>query len=114
MARVMKRQGDVLIVEASAIPSPVTRVPFDSRGRMVLAVGEHRGIAHVVEGDAVFLQEPANQNMRYLTVGSNGARVTVGDDTVHKPIQLPPGDFQVIRQVEADPASPTRTIPVSD
>lgn len=71
------------MVPPRIIATTTTQTPGFALGanRRLVSVGEHKGIAHVVEGDAVFLQEPANQNMRYLTVSPNGATVTVGDET---------------------------------
>ena len=84
------QQGDVLI-ETAAIPKEATR----TRGR-VLAEGEATGHAHRVEGDAEML---GLGERIFLRVLSNDARVVHEE---HRPIALPPGEYEVRRVREYD------------
>ena len=93
----MFRQGDVLIVPVNGIPedAAILEKP-DSRNRSVLMEGEATGHAHAVPfDDGKIYRNPANDN-RFLHVVSN---TTVRHEE-HDPIDLPAGDYQIIRQRE--------------
>lgn len=100
----MLRQGDVLLQRVPEIPSsadvPVPRVD----GRVVLALGEAKGHAHAVVGEAELLAtDLADPDGRYLRVLSP-ARV---EHEEHDPLQLEPGLYRVRRQRVHTPRSPT-------
>ncbi len=100
----MFRQGDVLVIPIDAARLPVSLVPAprDRRGRMVLALGEATGHAHVVTGDGVALLCPPDEPERlFLDIEGYGR---LGHDE-HGPIPLPPGSYQVIRQREYFPGA---------
>ncbi|MER7974329.1 hypothetical protein ABTX35_35875 [Streptomyces sp. NPDC096080] len=102
----MYRQGDVLIVPVAeeAVPSHVAaapREPRDTRGRLVLALGEVTGHAHAVVGPGELVREPGPVG-RFLLHLPQGGRVVHEE---HGPIALPKGWFRVIRQREYVPGS---------
>jgi hypothetical protein len=85
----MYRHGDLLIVKSS-VPAHAMEV-----GDSVLAYGEITGHSHKVRGAAVLERD----DVRYISA-PNGAMVTHEE---HNTIQLPPGEWEVIRQREYDP-----------
>jgi hypothetical protein len=106
----MFRQGDVLVVpiDAAGMPGNLVAAPRDRRGRMVLALGEATGHAHVVTGDRVALLCPPDEPDRlFLDIAGYGR---LGHEE-HGPIPLPAGTYQVIRQREYFPGA---IRPVSD
>lgn len=105
MHNIQYRQGDVFLVRVSNLPAGATLVPRDDKGRVVLAVGEATGHAHAIAAPGVDLFEAAGRT--YLSVG--GDCVTLLHEE-HLPISIPPGDFEVIRQVEYTPAAIRRVM----
>lgn len=100
----MFRQGDVLIIPVDSIPEKTTREKMDKRKRYVLAEGEATGHAHAVRGkDAVLVM--AADGRRFLSV-MNPTQVRHEE---HGAIDLAPGHYEVIRQVEYSP-SEIRTV----
>jgi hypothetical protein len=101
----MYRQGDVLIVpiEETALPphgADAPEEPRDSRGRMVLALGEVTGHAHAVLGPGRLLREPgAATALLHLP---DGGRVVHEE---HAAVVLPKGWHRVVRQREYVPGS---------
>jgi hypothetical protein len=85
----MYRQGDILFVSGS-IPDKAEQA--ESR---VVAYGEATGHSHRLEGDATVLNAP--QGM-FVRAGTDAA--IVHDE--HATIQLPEGEYRVIRQREFD------------
>lgn len=89
------RQGDVLLV-AEKIPEGTK---LRKRRRVVLAEGEVTGHAHVLEAPAeteVFTDVDA-EFVRIM--GANGLLV----HEEHSTIEVPPGDYKVVRQREYHP-----------
>jgi hypothetical protein len=106
----MYRQGDVLVVPMSReeFPRGLVQAPRDRRNRMVLALGEATGHAHVLTGDRVsLLCEPEDPDRLFLLIEGYGR---LGHEE-HGPIALSPGAYRVIRQREYFPGS---IRPVSD
>ncbi|WP_335972600.1 hypothetical protein [Streptomyces sp. CA2R106] len=102
----MYRQGDVLMVPvaAEALPAHVgaaDREPRDTRGRLVLALGEVTGHAHAVVGPGELVREPGPFGPFLLHL-PQGGRVVHEE---HATITLPRGWFRVIRQREYVPGS---------
>ncbi len=102
----MYRQGDVLIVpiEESAVPPHVADAPAearDSRGRMVLALGEVTGHAHAVVGPGRLVREPGTSLGTLLHL-PDGGRVVHEE---HAAVGLPKGWYRVVRQREYVPGS---------
>jgi hypothetical protein len=91
------RQGDVLIVRISAAPTDAQPIKPGPRG-YVLAEGEVTGHAHTIA---------AGPNVRANTLAGQLFLRVAGDVVVtheeHTWITLPPGDYQVVRQVEYTP-----------
>lgn len=94
------RQGDVLIVETKCVPDGVKPVPLEN-GRLVLAHGEVTGHAHVVVGEAELFTpaDRADLEERFLHVEQDAQ--LVHDE--HSTIDLPKGDYRVLRQREYSP-----------
>lgn len=91
------RQGDVLLV---AVPIDEGR-KLRASPRVRVAEGEATGHAHVLEpslGGAVLTD--ADVDVEFVRImGANG--LLVHDE--HTTIELPPGDYQVVRQREYAP-----------
>lgn len=89
------RQGDVLIRRIAALPTKLT-----PRKSGILVEGEVTGHAHRVETlEATEVYEVGPS--LYLRVGEEGVRIVHEE---HAPITLPPGNYEVFRQVEYSPA----------
>jgi hypothetical protein len=100
----MYRQGDVLVlpIEPAELPAGLAQAPRDRRGRMVLALGEATGHAHVVTGEGVaLLSPPDDPDTLYLVIDGYGR---LGHEE-HGPITLPPASYRVIRQREYFPGA---------
>jgi hypothetical protein len=95
----MFRQGDVLLVpiDAGVLPDAVVPLARDARGRLVLALGEVSGHAHVVGApDADLLADAAELDRRFLQIVTEA----VLTHEEHDAIPLPPGLYRVVRQRE--------------
>ncbi len=99
----MFRQGDVLImpiaeaeVPAHAVDAPAE--PRDTRGRMVLALGEVTGHAHAIAAPGRLVRAGADMLMHL----PEGGRIVHEE---HAAIPLPKGWFRVIRQREYFPGA---------
>jgi hypothetical protein len=90
----MIRQGDVLIVAVNEIPKDLSR-----KTSVLVAEGEATGHAHVLEPteDGQILTDVDREFIRIT--GASG--VLVHDE--HTAIELPPGDYRVVRQREYAP-----------
>lgn len=87
----MYRQGDILLVRnARSMYSSDFSLISDG----IIAHGELTGHSHILRGDGKVYR--SNSTMLVI-VGSNGARL-VHDE--HAPIDLPEGEYRVIRQRE--------------
>ena len=96
----MYRQGDVLIVPVKSIPKSVEPVARET-GRIVLAHGEVTGHAHAIKDKRAALFRDPKLAAIFMHV-SGDAPVALEHDE-HDTIQVPPGNYQVIRQVEYTP-----------
>jgi hypothetical protein len=100
----MYRQGDVLVVPIgrAALPPVLVDAPRDARRRMVLALGEATGHAHVVTGEGVAMRCPPDAlDTLFLTV----ERYACLGHEEHGPIPLPAGTYRVVRQREYVPGA---------
>ncbi|MEU3011980.1 hypothetical protein [Nocardia asteroides] len=102
----MYRQGDVLIVPLAeaAVPDSAAAAHGerrDGRGRLVLALGEVTGHAHVVAAPGRLIREAGAFGPMLLHL-PEGGRVVHEE---HAPIVLPKGWFRVVRQREYVPGS---------
>lgn len=91
----MYRQGDVLLIQVTTLPS--SAVPEAPEPRVVLAYGEVTGHAHALEPALATLY--AVNDDRYL-VTKPGATLRHEE---HAEIPLEPGVYKVVRQVEYTP-----------
>jgi hypothetical protein len=103
----MYRQGDLLIVPLSEEAAPavirsMSPVDADSRGRLVLALGEATGHAHAVVGPGTLYRPAADPLAPACLHVPAGARVVHEE---HGAISLPAGWYQVVRQREYIPGS---------
>lgn len=85
------RQGDILIIEASAVP-----LAAQLTQNRVIAYGESTGHAHVVEGDVTLFGDTTVQ-----WIVSNVPFRVIHDE--HTAVDVPAGTFRVIRQREYSP-----------
>lgn len=100
----MYRQGDVLVVPLAReeMPQDLVAAPRDRHNRMVLALGEATGHAHVVTGERVALLCPPDDPDRlYLLIEGYGR---LGHEE-HGPIALSAGAYRVVRQREYFPGA---------
>jgi len=99
----MFRQGDVMLMQVSALPRGAKNVtPND---RIVLALGEVTGHAHAVY-EPLTLEKPEGKARiwdagaeRFLQV----LEATQLKHEEHSPIDLPPGTYKVVQQREYTP-----------
>lgn len=87
----MYRHGDLLFERTDAIPAGLNVKPDN-----VLAYGTATGHSHKLVGGAVFVDEDGNV---YVRVSGKGSLV----HEEHNIIELPAGDYRVVRQREYDP-----------
>lgn len=85
------RQGDILLKKLDGIEGK----PIGT-GKMVLAYGEKTGHSHVLDGDVSYFENGNGQ----LLCRVNGNAELVHQE--HKSIQIPIGDYLIIRQREYD------------
>ena len=88
------RQGDLLFVEVVETP-PLTR----RRDGVVIQTGEATGHSHRISSvdDAEIFEVDGGL---FLSVGERGVSIVHEE---HKPLSLPVGDYQVVRQREYSP-----------
>lgn len=91
MIKGQHRHGDVALNPVAALPSEATK---GENERIVLALGEATGHAHVIQGD-VYLWNAGAQ--RYVVVGQGGATLTHEE---HGAQAVAPGAYEVIQQRE--------------
>ncbi len=94
------RQGDVLCVRIAKRPAKLEPIAPSERG-VVLAEGEATGHAHRIKSERAALFRDPKLMAMFLHV-SGDAPVALEHDE-HTTIELPPGDYEVIRQVEYHP-----------
>lgn len=90
------RQGDVMLVRVDRIPKEAKEV---ARRELVLALGEVTGHAHRIVDDGAVLLSAAE--------GATFVKLTKKAQLVHEEhaaIDLPVGDYRVVRQREYSPA----------
>lgn len=93
MNKTKAQQGDVILRKLNSLPEGGKSV---SKGRCVLAEGEHTGHAHVVEDDEAELIRIGERMLLKL-----GKAATVVHEE-HGPITLEPGTWEVWRVQEFD------------
>lgn len=110
MTRLMKRQGDVLLVPVEEVPAGAAEAGRDEASRIVLAVGEKSGHAHAIRNPEVtaFKMETAESDasnralVDFILVGGSGAKLAHEYIDMrkadHDPIELEPGAYRVVQQ----------------
>jgi hypothetical protein len=96
-SRMQFRQGDVLLVQVTAIPRTATQ--RRGKGRIVLAYGEVTGHAHAIADVEHVTAYEVNKAIAYLDVQME-AHLRHEE---HAEIALPPGKYEVRRQREYTP-----------
>lgn len=97
----MYRQGDVLIIPVKSIPKAVEAVERE-QGRIVLAHGEVTGHAHAIKDKHAALFRDPKLAAIFMHVSGDEAVALEHDE--HSTIAIPPGNYQIVRQVEYHPA----------
>ncbi len=87
----MKRQGDLLIIEVAEIPRDAFK-----KDSLVLAEGERTGHRHTLSGGRVYEKDGHS----YFEVQETPVELTHPE---HHPLTFPPGRYEVIRQREYEP-----------
>lgn len=85
------RQGDILLKRIDGIEGKLV-----GTGKRVLAYGEKTGHSHVLDGDVSYFDNGNGQLLCHV----DGKTELVHQE--HKSIQIPIGDYLVIRQRESD------------
>jgi hypothetical protein len=101
------RQGDVVLIRVATLPTDRTPVPL-SNGRIVLAFGEATGHAHVIgisPEAATEIAEAAIARARLWSTPGGARYLEVRAPVVlrheeHSPLTIPPGIYQLPKQVE--------------
>ena len=96
----MFRQGDVLIVPVAKIPGDLQPVNRE-KGRVILAHGEVTGHAHAIKDKRAALFRDPKLAAIFMHVSGDSPVALEHDE--HDTIQVPPGDYRVIRQREYHP-----------
>ena len=96
----MFRQGDVLIIPVAKLPANLENVDREN-GRIVLAHGEVTGHAHAIKDQrAALFRDP---KLAAIVMHVTGDAPVALEHEEHSTIQVPPGDYRVIRQREYSP-----------
>lgn len=104
------RQGDILIRRIDRIPLRGRAVADGAARRLVLAHGEATGHAHVIEArpDEARIRKgvvDGGQERTFLEVLAPSVRLAHDE---HATVDLPRGDYEVVRQREYTPEAPRR------
>lgn len=103
----MVRQGDVLVAAVAKIPAAATEIEKPEGGRSILVHGTATGHSHAVDAKlGVITRIPANGN-RFLRVAKGGVDLVHEE---HTTINLPAGNYQIIRQREYDDSGEIRFV----
>lgn len=98
------RQGDVLLIAVAAIAAGAKDVT-PAQGRIVLAEGEVTGHAHAIYPEVKRGKE--KQPARLWDAGAERFLQVVEKTALkheeHAPVELPPGNYQVVHQREYAP-----------
>ena len=99
----MYRQGDVLLIPVKSIPKSANEPIARERGRIVLAHGEVTGHAHAIADKRAALFRDPKLAAIFMRVSGDLAVALEHDE--HETINVPPGNYQVIRQREYAPGA---------
>ncbi|MFM2042850.1 MAG: hypothetical protein RLY86_1426 [Pseudomonadota bacterium] len=101
------RQGDVLVMAVDGLPPCLTPVPRED-GRVVLAHGEVTGHAHAIRSDRVHFFREDGSGRGFIQVHGSAPVALVHEE--HRPIELAPGTYEVVRQREYEPRARPRAV----
>ncbi len=111
---IMARQGDVLIRSTTIIKSKAQiehlQSARDDQGRIILALGEVTGHAHAIH-DLGVIAYSLKDNRMLLDVPKEGASIVHEE---HDSIELPSGQYEVIRQREWNESEQSKFAFVAD
>lgn len=93
------RQGDVLIERIDSLPSNLKPIPREN-GRVILAHGEVTGHAHAITDDHAELYQGNDAGVTFLEIRDAVAALQHDE---HSTIELPAGNYRVVRQREYSP-----------
>jgi len=93
------RQGDVFLMAIDRVPAAAKEIPREA-GRVILAHGEVTGHAHGIRDSRVMFR--MDEAGSYLTVLGEAPVALTHEE--HAPIEVPPGDYRVVRQREYSPS----------
>lgn len=114
----MIRHGDVLLrprdgklsVDALLAQGSLTEVPAED-GRAVIAHGEHSGHSHSLPYGGAVLYQETETGAGILSVKTKSSldHLVDGKPTgEHASVDVPPGEYDVVRQQEIDPSMAPR------
>lgn len=89
------RQGDVLVTPVPSIPK--TAIPIKTKNRIILAEGEATGHHHAIDYAPANMEVFTDRDQIYLKV--NAPVVLTHQE--HASATIDPGNYLVVRQVEA-------------
>ena len=96
----MVRQGDVLIIPIHSLPAGLEPVVREA-GRVVLAHGEVTGHAHAIKDKhAALFRDP---KLAAIFMHVSGTAPVALEHDEHNTIELPPGNYEIVRQREYSP-----------
>ena len=101
-----KAQGDLLVERIEKVPAGFVEVAPDEHGRHVVASGEATGHHHVLRTPGVCMLAKEGISDRCVTTGELAQLLhdqgleQYAPTLDHDPIDLPPGNYVVIRQRE--------------
>jgi|SRR5262245_30336984 len=101
------RQGDVLIIAISEIPTTATAMPRQKAYGVVLAEGEATGHRHRIPSRHATMYR-SESDARYLRV-MGPAPVALRHEE-HTTVKIPPGSYQVIIHHEYQPGAVPRRV----
>lgn len=90
------RQGDVLVIPISTIPSGLKATK-----KVTLALGEVTGHHHTIHAGAIGYASDVDALVEYVEVTAPSADLTHQE---HSTISIPTGTYKVVKQVEYTPA----------
>ena len=96
----MFRQGDVLIIPIANLPAKLQKVPREN-GRAVLAHGEVTGHAHAIKDQRAALFRDPKLAAIFMHVSGDSPVALEHDE--HDTVQVPPGNYRIVRQREYSP-----------
>lgn len=96
-------QGDVMILRIAGLPKKNLKAAASENGRFIIAHSE-TGHHHVIDSkNAQWLIDETNATISYLDVQRDSELVHLRDVDRHETLGLPPGLYEIHRQIENSP-----------